>query len=270
MRRRVALVRNTQLINLVEQEHGILGAGLLHSLDDPARHGTDIGTAVATDVGLIADAAQGPRMYFRPSDRAIDLAIDVLPTPGGPTKSSIGPLAMARALASRESVIARSSSFGPPREGVAVSLSALSFSAEHSPTFPPRRPVAWRSWHGQELEDPVLDVLQTMVVFIQDLGRTIEIELIIGTDVPGKLRDPVKVGPDDLGFHRFASGTFQPAELALDLNPCLLGQFELAQLLSKFGDLAILVTLAQFFLDRLELLSKKHLALPFTQLFLDL
>src|ERR1700730_19000669 len=33
------------------------------------------------------------RTYLRPMARAIDLATEVLPTPGGPTKSRIGPLA---------------------------------------------------------------------------------------------------------------------------------------------------------------------------------
>ena len=45
------------------------------------------------------------RTYSRPSERAIDLAIDVLPTPGGPTNSRIGPFAIARAFASFASVI---------------------------------------------------------------------------------------------------------------------------------------------------------------------
>ena len=40
----------------------------------------------------------------------MDLAIDVLPTPGGPLKRRIGPRAMARALASLVSVICRLSS----------------------------------------------------------------------------------------------------------------------------------------------------------------
>ena len=37
--RRVALERDAELVHLVQQEHRVLGAGLLHALDDPAGHG---------------------------------------------------------------------------------------------------------------------------------------------------------------------------------------------------------------------------------------
>src|SRR5688572_32753120 len=40
-RRRVTLERDPELVHLVEQEHRVLGAGLLHPLNDPPGHGTD-------------------------------------------------------------------------------------------------------------------------------------------------------------------------------------------------------------------------------------
>ena len=92
-RGRIALERDAELVDLVEQEDRVLGAGLLHPLDDPARHRTDVGAAMAADVGLVAGAAERDADVLRgPSDRAIDLAIDVLPTPGGPTNRRIGPV----------------------------------------------------------------------------------------------------------------------------------------------------------------------------------
>ena len=47
--RRIALERDAELVDLVEQEDGILGAGLLHPLNDAAGHGADVGAAVARE-----------------------------------------------------------------------------------------------------------------------------------------------------------------------------------------------------------------------------
>ena len=73
--RRVALERDAQLVHLVEQEHRVLGAGLLHPLDDPAGHGADVGAPVAPDVGLVARAAERDADVLpshRPRDRLGD------------------------------------------------------------------------------------------------------------------------------------------------------------------------------------------------------
>ena len=42
----------------VEHEDGVLGAGLLHRLDDLAGQGADVGAAMAADLGLVAHAAE--------------------------------------------------------------------------------------------------------------------------------------------------------------------------------------------------------------------
>src|SRR5258708_37089466 len=56
------------------------------------------------------------RTYSRPMARAIDLATEVLPTPGGPTKSRIGPLApLSSSLPGRPSPAA--AGFGVPAAG---------------------------------------------------------------------------------------------------------------------------------------------------------
>ena len=58
-RGRVAPVGAAHLVDLVQQEEGVGRLGLLHRLDDLARHGADIGPAVTADLGLVAHAAQG-------------------------------------------------------------------------------------------------------------------------------------------------------------------------------------------------------------------
>ena len=57
-RRGVAAEVHRHLVDLVEQEHRVARARLLHHLDDLAREGADVGAAVAADLGLVAHAAE--------------------------------------------------------------------------------------------------------------------------------------------------------------------------------------------------------------------
>ena len=56
---RIALKALTELIDLIEQDEGVIRARLLHSRHDAARHGADVGAAVAHDVRFVAHAAEG-------------------------------------------------------------------------------------------------------------------------------------------------------------------------------------------------------------------
>jgi hypothetical protein len=47
-----------QLVDLVEDDHGVDGAGALHRLDEAAGQGADVRAAVAADLGVVAHAAE--------------------------------------------------------------------------------------------------------------------------------------------------------------------------------------------------------------------
>ena len=57
--RRVAAVVGADLVDLVEEHHRVHRPGLLDRADDPAGQRADVGPAVAPDLGLVADAAEG-------------------------------------------------------------------------------------------------------------------------------------------------------------------------------------------------------------------
>src|SRR5580658_7002 len=57
-RRRVAAEIHRHLVDFVEHEDRVLGARLLHHLDDLAGQGADIGAAMAADFGLVAHSAK--------------------------------------------------------------------------------------------------------------------------------------------------------------------------------------------------------------------
>ncbi len=55
----VAAEVDADLVDLVQHEDRVAGARLLEALDDPAGQGADVGAAMAADLGLVADPAQG-------------------------------------------------------------------------------------------------------------------------------------------------------------------------------------------------------------------
>jgi hypothetical protein len=57
-RRRIAAEVVPDLVDLVEHEHGVGRARLLHALDDLARERADVGAAVTADGGLVVHAAE--------------------------------------------------------------------------------------------------------------------------------------------------------------------------------------------------------------------
>src|ERR1044071_3965976 len=64
-----------ELVDLVEHEHRVVGAGLLDALDDPTRQRADVGAAVAADLGLVAHAAERDPAELA-ADRARDRATE--------------------------------------------------------------------------------------------------------------------------------------------------------------------------------------------------
>ena len=58
-RRGVAAVVGADLVDLVEQHDRVHRPGLPDRADDATGQRTDVGTAVAADLGLVADAAEG-------------------------------------------------------------------------------------------------------------------------------------------------------------------------------------------------------------------
>jgi len=70
-RRRVAAPVGAELVELVEDEHRIARASAAQSLNDPPRQRSNIGAAVATNLGLVAHPAQA-HMHELASERTRD------------------------------------------------------------------------------------------------------------------------------------------------------------------------------------------------------
>jgi hypothetical protein len=80
---RVAAEVHAQLVDLVEQEQRVAGAHLGQALQHLARHGADVGAAVAADLGLVAHAAQRHAHELAPVARPRSAPARSCPRPGG-------------------------------------------------------------------------------------------------------------------------------------------------------------------------------------------
>ena len=235
--RGIALERDAQLVDLIEQEDRILGARLLHALNDPAGHGAHIRPAMPTDVGLVARSTEGNA--------------DVGPAHGARDRLRDRRLSDTRRADEQQSRRARGAIIlVPGRFLFGLALAKLP--------------------HRQKLEHLVFDVLQTVMVLFQNFLGPFQIEGLVGALVPRQLGDGLEVGADDLCFHRLAAGALEPRELAIHFLARRLGEVERIEPRPQVVSVGGLFLLAQFFADRFHLLAQQHFALPLTQLLLHL
>ena len=198
--------------------------------------------------------------YLRPRARAIDFAIEVLPTPGGPAKRRIRP---------RFVVLF---SFGRLRRTFPGHLGLRSLRDHRRRRRRRLRRLAPEELADrEELEDPVLHVLQGVVVLVEDPLRLDDVEVLLASRRPGQLGDELEVVAQDLRLHRLAGETLELLPLPVDLLADVLGQDERLELLLEPLEVVVpVLALAQLLLDRLQLLAEEHLPLPVAQLLLDL
>ena len=134
----------------------------------------------------------------------------------------------------------------------------------------PRR-VGLQLAHREVLEDPVLDLLEVVVIGIEDLAGVGDVEVVVGALGPGQLDEPLEVGADHAVLGGRRRQLLQPRQLALGGLLGVLGQLRRLQPLAQLVDLGLLfVGLPQLVLDRLHLLAQEELALALVDLRLDL
>ena len=208
--RRIPLIGDAELVDLVEQEHRVLGARLLHALEDAPRHRADVGAPVAADVGLVARAAQGDADVLaahRPGDRLRDRGLAHAGRAGEQQDAAAGSGRLALLLLHRAGLRL------PVDRGLLLGLGLLRFLTRRL------RELA----HRQKLEDAVLDVLQAVVILVQDPRGLGHVQFLVAARVPRQLGDRLEIRPDDLRLHRLPSRARQPLPLAVDLLAGVLG-----------------------------------------------
>ena len=124
---------------------------------------------------------------------------------------------------------------------------------------------------GQVFHDTLLDLVQAVVVLVQDLLAFLKIDVLLGGLVPGKVEDPLDIGPYDGKIRSVRRQLRRPVDLLFDLFGDLGAELELLQLLLPLLGLGLdIVVLAQFLLDGAHLLHQVVLPLGFVQVVLEL
>ena len=163
-RRGVAAPVGAHLVDLVEHDHRVHRPGVAKRPDQAARQSSDVGAAVAANLGLVADASQRHADELpsgRPGDRLADRGL------AGAGRADQGQ--------------------DRPRPTLIADLA-----------------LGPQLAHRDVLGDPVLDVLEARVVCVQDLARVVRIEALSRALAPRNRQEPVEVGPDHRGLARLA------------------------------------------------------------------
>jgi hypothetical protein len=125
--------------------------------------------------------------------------------------------------------------------------------------------------HGDVLDDPLLDLLQAVVVLVENALHFLDVDIVVGRDAPGERDQPVDVVPHDGGFGRHEGHLLELVELLHGLVVHVLRHPRLLDLLGELLDLVReLVLVAQLLANRLELLVEVELLLVLVDLAPDL
>ena len=155
--------------------------------------------------------------------------------------------------------------------GDRVSKRRLSHSGRADKAQNRRAGVRLQASHGQLFKDAVLDLLDSVVVLIEDLSSPFQIEIVLGRLIPWNRDDPVEVGPDDRVLCRGRRDPSQTVEFTLGRDAHFGGRLALVKAGSQLVDLSLsLIGLAEFLLDRFQLLTEKELSLALLHVRLDL
>ena len=123
--------------------------------------------------------------------------------------------------------------------------------------------------HRQELEDPLLDPGQAVVVLVQVALGLHQVEGVGGGVQPGQVEDPVDVVARHRVFRRRGRDALQPGEFLVHRGPGLGAELFLGHPLAQFLEFdLVVVALAQLLADGLQLLAEEELALPLVHVLL--
>src|SRR5690606_22350986 len=146
---RVAPEVSSQLVDFVQHNHRVDGLDTAQGLDETARHRTDVGAPEAANFGLVAHATQTHADKFAAHRAGNRRAERGLTNTGRANKAQDGPLTFTAYI-----VLLR------------VFLTAF------------LRALGTQLAHRQIFQNALFDVLQTVMIFVQDLARIGNIQMI--------------------------------------------------------------------------------------------
>src|SRR5215471_10108548 len=115
--------------------------------------------------------------------------------------------------------------------------------------------------HREVVEDPLLDLLEVVVVLVEDRPRARDVDGSAGLLPPGQRKEPLQVATGDPELRRDGRNLLQSRQLAVRLAAGLGRELRLLHLLAELGQLgAFLTLLAKLAPDRAQLLAQQVIA----------
>ena len=116
--------------------------------------------------------------------------------------------------------------------------------------------------HGEIFENPFFDFVQTVVICVQNVFSTLEIQAHLTLSLPRHLHQPVDVGAHHGGFCGHWRHLLELVQLRLGLGHCIFRQTgSIDAFFQLFDFIVTFVTITQLFLNGLHLLIQVVLAL---------
>ena len=124
---------------------------------------------------------------------------------------------------------------------------------------------------GEILENAFFDFFEVVVIFVEDLVRGFEVQIVFRFLGPRQFHHPFQIGANGGGFGGVRVHLLQALELLFRFLQHLLGHLGVFDALAEFGDfLRPFVQFAELFLNRLELFAQEVFALGLVHLALGL
>ena len=155
------------------------------------------------------------------------------------------------------------------RIGSAGALERPAYRVIESATQPDRgRAVPPQLLDREMLEDPVLDLLEVIVVLVEHGSRPPDVDLAAAQAGPGKIADPLEPGPDQSVLRAGLGDRRKASKFAIRLATDLVGQVRLLDPAAQRIELQSLAGLPELGLDGAQLLPQYRLPLRLGQPFL--
>ena len=213
--RRVAPEVTGQLVDLVQQHQRVRALGGDHGTDDLTGHGTDVGAAVAADLGFIPHAAQ------------------------------------------TDAHILAAQAFGDGACNAGLADARRAHKADDLCLH-----VRCQFAHGQRFQNAVLDLLQAVVVTVQNLLGTGNVQVVHREGVPRQVQAGVQIGADNGSFLIGALHLGKAVHFFEQLLLAVLGKVQLGDLAAVLVGFSVgVVALAQLIADDVQLLVQVVIAL---------
>ena len=124
--------------------------------------------------------------------------------------------------------------------------------------------------HRQKFDDPLLDLLQAVMIVVQDPAGLVEIEAVAGGFLPRQVQNPLDIRPGNGVLRRRRGDPVETGQLLVHGLACLTGQLGGLGLFAQVVSPAHSVVFPQLLADRLELLAQEKLALLLVNILLDI